>query len=151
MRFRAVACAFNISPFFIGKSPLDMVATPLGFEPRITPPKGAVLPLHYGVSQMKTLDWPFWSKPQLPKWRRKLAFESRITPKAFGAVLPLHYGVSQMKTLDWPFWIKPQLAKCRRKLAFAVLDWRFSIQAQCPKFKCDCASAKQLAEKIKVE
>ncbi len=25
------------------------VATPLGFEPRITPPKGAVLPLHHGV------------------------------------------------------------------------------------------------------
>src|SRR5437868_11830413 len=24
-------------------------ATPLGFEPRITPPKGAVLPLHHGV------------------------------------------------------------------------------------------------------
>ena len=54
-----------------------------------------MLPLHYGVSQRKTLDWPFWSKPQLAKCRRKLAFESRITPKAFGAVLPLHYGVSQ--------------------------------------------------------
>src|ERR1051325_1793497 len=26
------------------------VATPLGFEPRITPPKGAVLPLHHGVN-----------------------------------------------------------------------------------------------------
>src|SRR5262245_29294680 len=25
------------------------MATPLGFEPRITPPKGAVLPLHHGV------------------------------------------------------------------------------------------------------
>src|SRR5207237_4496532 len=61
------------------------VATPLGFEPRITPPKGAVLPLHHGVR------------------------------------------------------------------GFAILDWRFSIQAQCPKFKCDCASNQQLAEKIKVE
>src|SRR6266513_1254832 len=27
------------------------VATPLGFEPRITPPKGAVLPLHHGVNR----------------------------------------------------------------------------------------------------
>jgi hypothetical protein len=27
-------------------------ATPLGFEPRITPPKGAVLPLHHGVSRL---------------------------------------------------------------------------------------------------
>src|SRR6266545_4883259 len=44
------------------------VATPLGFEPRITPPKGAVLPLHYGVSQRETLDWPFWIKPQCPKF-----------------------------------------------------------------------------------
>src|SRR5438874_13621698 len=61
------------------------VATPLGFEPRITPPKGAVLPLHHGVCGL------------------------------------------------------------------AILDWRFSIQAQCPKFKCDCASNQQLAEKIKVE
>ena len=60
------------------------MATPLGFEPRITPPKGAVLPLHHGV-----------------------------------------YG-------------------------FAILDWPFSIQAQSAK-SSDCASAKQLAEKIKVE
>jgi hypothetical protein len=29
------------------------VATPLGFEPRITPPKGAVLPLHHGVTQLE--------------------------------------------------------------------------------------------------
>src|SRR5216117_200617 len=61
------------------------VATPLGFEPRITPPKGAVLPLHHGV---------------------------------FG---------------------------------FAILDWRFSIQAQCPKFKPDLGYAEQLAPTIEVE
>jgi hypothetical protein len=29
------------------------VATPLGFEPRITPPKGAVLPLHHGVISIR--------------------------------------------------------------------------------------------------
>ena len=61
------------------------MATPLGFEPRITPPKGAVLPLHHGVS------------------------------------------------------------------GFAILDWRFSIQAQCPKSKRDRAYAEQLAAKIEVE
>src|SRR2546429_1467646 len=32
------------------------VATPLGFEPRITPPKGAVLPLHHGVIGWPTYD-----------------------------------------------------------------------------------------------
>src|SRR6266550_4825013 len=31
-------------------------ATPLGFEPRITPPKGAVLPLHHGVIGWPTYD-----------------------------------------------------------------------------------------------
>jgi hypothetical protein len=61
------------------------VATPLGFEPRITPPKGAVLPLHHGVC------------------------------------------------------------------AFGILDRRFSIQAQCPKLKPDCACAEQLGAAIKVE
>lgn len=61
------------------------LATPLGFEPRITPPKGAVLPLHHGV------------------------------------------------------------------LGLAILDWRFSIQAQCPKLERDWAYAKQLAAKIEVE
>src|SRR5437764_14110100 len=30
------------------------VATPLGFEPRITPPKGAVLPLHHGVNRRRS-------------------------------------------------------------------------------------------------
>src|SRR5205814_6995734 len=35
---------------------IDPVATPLGFEPRITPPKGAVLPLHHGVIGWPTYD-----------------------------------------------------------------------------------------------
>jgi hypothetical protein len=65
----------------------------------------------------------------ISKMPTELAFESRITPKAFGGLLPLHHGVR----------------------GFAILDWRFSIDAQYPKFKCGCASAKQLAEKIKVE
>src|SRR6059058_605123 len=43
------------------------VATPLGFEPRITPPKGAVLPLHHGVSRFRILDWRFWIKSQSAK------------------------------------------------------------------------------------
>src|SRR5207247_6401091 len=34
---------------------IDPVATPLGFEPRITPPKGAVLPLHHGVNRLADL------------------------------------------------------------------------------------------------
>ena len=49
VRFDAARCAFDELSIFIGKSPFQMVATPLGFEPRITPPKGAVLPLHHGV------------------------------------------------------------------------------------------------------
>jgi hypothetical protein len=85
VRFDAARCVFDKLPIFIGKPPLKRVATPLGFEPRITPPKGAVLPLHHGVN-----------------------------------------GV-------------------------AILDWRFSIQAQCPKFKCDCPLAEQLNGKIEVE
>jgi hypothetical protein len=43
------------------------LATPLGFEPRITPPKGAVLPLHHGVSRFAILDWRFWTKSQWAK------------------------------------------------------------------------------------
>ena len=49
VRFDAARCAFHELPIFVGKSPFQRVATPLGFEPRITPPKGAVLPLHHGV------------------------------------------------------------------------------------------------------
>ena len=49
VRFDAARCEFDKLPIFIGKSRFQRVATPLGFEPRITPPKGAVLPLHHGV------------------------------------------------------------------------------------------------------
>jgi hypothetical protein len=42
-------------PFSLVDSHYGGVATPLGFEPRITPPKGAVLPLHHGV-----IDFGFW-------------------------------------------------------------------------------------------
>ena len=55
MRFDAARCAFDKLPVLIGKSPVKRVATPLGFEPRITPPKGAVLPLHHGVNRLADL------------------------------------------------------------------------------------------------
>jgi Fe-S cluster assembly ATP-binding protein len=54
-------------PISIGKSAFERMATPLGFEPRITPPKGAVLPLHHGVSRFRILDWRFWIKSQSAK------------------------------------------------------------------------------------
>ena len=59
VRFDAVRCAFNKLPISIGKSAFSRVATPLGFEPRITPPKGAVLPLHHGVFGYAILDSRF--------------------------------------------------------------------------------------------
>lgn len=63
------------------------VATPLGFEPRITPPKGAVLPLHHGVSQgdfrLTILD-----QTAIGKMQHKRVFGPR-NPKAFG--LHSHY------------------------------------------------------------
>src|SRR4029453_8069817 len=46
------------------------VATPLGFEPRITPPKGAVLPLHHGGRGFAILDWRFSIQAQCPKFKR---------------------------------------------------------------------------------
>lgn len=47
------------------------MATPLGFEPRITPPKGAVLPLHHGVSRFAILDRRFSIKAQSTKVRQQ--------------------------------------------------------------------------------
>ena len=54
--------------FFGGKESLERLATPLGFEPRITPPKGAVLPLHHGVHGFAILDWRFSIQAQRPKF-----------------------------------------------------------------------------------
>src|SRR5260370_16355428 len=54
-------------PRGVSKPQNKEVATPLGFEPRITPPKGAVLPLHHGVSRFRILDWRFWIKSQRTK------------------------------------------------------------------------------------
>jgi putative endonuclease len=48
------------------------VATPLGFEPRITPPKGAVLPLHHGVPG-SGLDSQISPQAQFPKCIRLMA------------------------------------------------------------------------------
>ena len=59
VRFDAARCEFDKLPIFIGKSRFQRVATPLGFEPRITPPKGAVLPLHHGVLRFAILDRRF--------------------------------------------------------------------------------------------
>jgi len=68
VRFSAARCAFDELPIFIGKSRLERLATPLGFEPRITPPKGAVLPLHHGVFGFAILDWRFSIQAQRPKF-----------------------------------------------------------------------------------
>src|SRR5207247_10461645 len=46
-----------------------MVATPLGFEPRITPPKGAVLPLHHGVCVFGSFDRRFSIQVQCRKFK----------------------------------------------------------------------------------
>jgi hypothetical protein len=50
------------------------LATPLGFEPRITPPKGAVLPLHHGVSSFGFVD--FRSHSTLPRTSSRLTAET---------------------------------------------------------------------------
>src|SRR4030095_9568066 len=47
------------------------LATPLGFEPRITPPKGAVLPLHHGVCGLAILDRRFSIQEQSPKYSER--------------------------------------------------------------------------------
>jgi hypothetical protein len=69
VRFHSSLCALHKLPIFIGKSQLERLATPLGFEPRITPPKGAVLPLHHGVTRFEILDRRFSIQAQCPKFR----------------------------------------------------------------------------------
>ena len=56
VRFDAYSCTMTKSLILPMKLRLTRVATPLGFEPRITPPKGAVLPLHHGVIGRPTYD-----------------------------------------------------------------------------------------------
>ena len=56
VRFDAYSCTMTKSLILPMKLRLTRVATPLGFEPRITPPKGAVLPLHHGVIGWPTYD-----------------------------------------------------------------------------------------------
>src|ERR1041384_7785517 len=53
------------------------MATPLGFEPRITPPKGAVIPLHHGViasnevrRRDRTCNWGVSQKASTPELDR---------------------------------------------------------------------------------
>src|ERR1051325_1651517 len=55
-----------------------LVATPLGLEPRITPPKGAVLPLHHGVPA-QTLFGHFSRKRNIGAHMDKAA-NNRRTP-----------------------------------------------------------------------
>src|SRR4029077_7772168 len=58
------------------------MATPLGFEPRITPPKGAVLPLHHGVRGFAILDWRFSIQAQRPKFQRDRPRQSNSLEKS---------------------------------------------------------------------
>jgi hypothetical protein len=62
----AVASPRNWPPARKLSVPVLRVATPLGFEPRITPPKGAVLPLHHGVVRFAILDSRFSTEAQSP-------------------------------------------------------------------------------------
>src|ERR1700739_2333987 len=48
------------------------VATPLGFEPRITPPKGAVLPLHHGVMRICNFRFAIFDSSAMAKIRGRL-------------------------------------------------------------------------------
>ena len=64
------AASWRASPERGGNPFSQRVATPLGFEPRITPPKGAVLPLHHGVSGSAILDRRFSIKAQSTKCGR---------------------------------------------------------------------------------
>ena len=56
VRFVASTCAMAKSPILIGKSSFQRLAAPLGFEPRITPPKGAVLPLHHRAKNQRRFN-----------------------------------------------------------------------------------------------
>src|SRR6266403_2018412 len=68
-------------------TPPRSLATPLGFEPRITPPKGAVLPLHHGVSGFAILDSRFSIQVQCPKFKPDLGY-----PEQLGATIEVELG-----------------------------------------------------------
>src|SRR5947208_16051898 len=69
MCFVASWCKAVVKCIFIGKCVFQRLATPLGFEPRITPPKGAVLPLHHGVSPNGGFSLPVLNQTAIDKRR----------------------------------------------------------------------------------
>src|SRR5438874_2895869 len=73
------------------------VATPLGFEPRITPPKGAVLPLHHGVCGLAILDWRFSIQAQCPKLER-----DRVCAKQLAAKIDVESVAAAASMMAWP-------------------------------------------------
>src|SRR5438094_5620948 len=73
------------------------VATPLGFEPRITPPKGAVLPLHHGVCGLAILDWRFSIQAQCPKLER-----DRVCAKQLAAKIDVESVAAAASMMVWP-------------------------------------------------
>src|SRR5206468_5952448 len=54
------------------------VATPLGFEPRITPPKGAVLPLHHGVGSICDFRSAIFDSSAMPKIQRLWSYAEQL-------------------------------------------------------------------------
>src|SRR5437868_14315822 len=72
-------------------------ATPLGFEPRITPPKGAVLPLHHGVCGLAILDWRFSIQAQCPKLER-----DRVYAKQLAAKIDVESVAAAASMMAWP-------------------------------------------------
>jgi hypothetical protein len=57
------------------------VATPLGFEPRITPPKGAVLPLHHGVCESSDFRFAIFNSSAMSKIRVRLLAGEQLSGK----------------------------------------------------------------------
>src|SRR5213083_954755 len=91
--FFAIDAVFHRAPKAFGV----YVATPLGFEPRITPPKGAVLPLHHGVCGLAILDWLFSIQAQCPKLER-----DRVYAKQLAAKIDVESVAAAASMMTWP-------------------------------------------------
>src|SRR5205809_3553708 len=90
----------NIRPFnrfANAQRGIPEMATPLGFEPRITPPKGAVLPLHHGVCGLAILDWLFSIQAQCPKLER-----DRVYAKQLAAKIDVESVAAAAGMMTWP-------------------------------------------------
>ena len=68
-RFYASECVIVENKRFPRKNRFLEVATPLGFEPRITPPRGAVLLLHHGVCGICDFRLAIFDSSAMPKIR----------------------------------------------------------------------------------